>query len=230
MMSDVRTLSDVREQPNAGHVRASDDQEKLRHDSRTLSGSPRCDGVESLLHQGWRWVLEVLLLVTLFFIYAGDSAPMVNEAHYLVKAKNYWDPGWCSQDIFVASDKVHTTFYFLFGWPTKFCSLTQTAWLGRLAGWVLLAVGLQRLSWGLFRKSFVSLAIAVLWISGVEYGNLAGEWVIGGIEAKVPAYGLILFFIEASHEIHRQPWKKVACFCLKQCQSSSRRLTQIALE
>ena len=153
------------------------------------SGGNRVEPVSTL---GWRWGLEVFLLLGLFFIYAGNSAPMVNEAHYLVMAKNYWDPGWCSHDIFVASAKVHTTFYFLFGWPTKYLSLTQTAWLGRLVGWLLLAVGLQRLSSVLFYQSFLSLALAVLWIAGVEYGNLAGEWVVGGIEAKVPAYGLIL--------------------------------------
>ncbi|MDB4759630.1 hypothetical protein OAG34_00305 [bacterium] len=198
-MSDARTQSDVRSQSNAGQPPASDQQPVSRESSQTLPGSAVAvarghdgDGIVSTPPQGWRRVVEVLLLMTLFFIYAGDSAPMVNEAHYLVKAKNYWDPGWCSEDMFVASAKVHTTFYVLFGWPTKYLSLTQTAWLGRLVGWLLLAIGLQRLSWGVFRQSFVSPAVAVLWIAGVEYGNLAGEWVVGGIEAKVPAYGLIL--------------------------------------
>lgn len=150
------------------------------------------DHVQRVPRRGWLGAAEVILLVGLFFVYAGDSAPMVNEAHYLVKAKNYWDPAWCSQDMFVSSEKVHTTFYLLFGWPTKYLTLTQTAWLGRLVGWVLLAIGLQRLSMSLFRRSFVAPVVAVLWIAGVEYGNLAGEWVVGGIEAKVPAYGLVL--------------------------------------
>lgn len=163
----------------------------------SASGGVGNDGDEgerqgALASQGWRWGVEILLLLALFFVYAGDSAPMVNEAHYLVKAKNYWNPEWCKQDMFVASAKAHTTFYVLFGWPTKYVTLAQTAWLGRLVGWLLLAFGLQRLSWVVFRRSFFSLAIAVLWIAGIEYGNLAGEWVVGGIEAKVPAYGLIL--------------------------------------
>ncbi len=155
--------------------------------------------------QAWRGGLEILLLVALFFVYAGDSAPMVNEAHYLVKAKNYWNPEWCNQDMFVASDKVHTTFYVLFGWPTKYLTLEQTAWLGRLVGWLLLAIGLQRLSWVLFRRAFLSIAVAVLWIAGVEFGNLAGEWVVGGIEAKVPAYGLVLLAL-ASLVQRRWAW------------------------
>ena len=141
---------------------------------------------------GWQILVEVVLLVSLFFAYAGDAAPMVNEAHYLVKAKNFWDPAWCNKDMFVASGKVHTTFYTLFGWPTQYVSLETTAWIGRLLGWVMLAFGLQRLAWALFGRAFLSVAVAVMWIAGIEYGNLAGEWVVGGIEAKVPAYGLML--------------------------------------
>ncbi|MCG8652893.1 MAG: hypothetical protein MI861_23840, partial [Pirellulales bacterium] len=108
---------------------------------------------------------------------------MVNEAHYLVKAKNFWQPEWCEQDLFVASGKAHTTFYALFGWPTRWFSLATTAWLGRLVGWLLLAVGLQRLCWVLCRQRYASLLVATIWIAGMEYGNLAGEWVVGGIEA-----------------------------------------------
>jgi hypothetical protein len=203
-------MIDSRTQSSDGVMPVSDDREATDADSpgasiSNVSGSGRSvpdadtannrdDGVclELLPPQGWRWGLEIVLLLGLFFVCAGDSAPMVNEAHYLVKAKNYWNPEWCSQDMFVASDKVHTTFYALFGWPTTFLTLAQTAWLGRFVGWLLLGIGLQRLSWVLFRRSFLSLAIAVLWTAGVEYGNLAGEWVVGGIEAKVPAYGLIL--------------------------------------
>ena len=198
-MSDVRKQPDLRKRSSDGQRPTPGDHasanECLQASPDSGVSVPQGRGgavVESASFRGWRWALEVALLVGLFFIYAGDSAPMVNEAHYLVKAKNFWDPGWCSHDMFVASDKVHTTFYVLFGWPTKYLSLTQTAWLGRVVGWLLLAIGLQRLSWVVFRRSFVAPAVAVLWIAGVEYGNLAGEWVVGGIEAKVPAYGLIL--------------------------------------
>ena len=27
-----------------------------------------------------------------FVLYAGDPAPAINEAHYLAKAKNFWQP------------------------------------------------------------------------------------------------------------------------------------------
>ena len=142
----------------------------------------------------------------LFFVYAGDPPPMVNEAHYLAKAKNYWDPAWCRNDLFVASEKAHTTFYALWGWPTLFASLETVAWVGRTAGWLMLAVGLQQLSRQLLQKPWFSVAAAVVWIAGIEYGNLAGEWVVGGIEAKVPAYGLMLLAL--SRLVARQ-WNQV---------------------
>jgi hypothetical protein len=152
------------------------------------------------------FVVELILLVALMFCYAGDIPPMVNEAHYLVKAKNYWQPEWCQADLFAASGKAHTTFYFLFGWPTLFVSLETTAWIGRIVGWTIMAVGLQRLCCKLLRRPLASLGVAILWIVGVEYGNLAGEWVVGGIEAKVPAYGLVLLGLS---EMVDRKWQRV---------------------
>ena len=136
---------------------------------------------------------EVCLLMMLFFVYAGDPPPMVNEAHYLVKAKNFWDPQWCSRDLFAASGKAHTTFYALFGWPSRYTSLEVTAWIGRAIAWLMLALGLRRLSWRMIARPWICVGVAALWIAGIERGNLAGEWVVGGIEAKVPAYALVLW-------------------------------------
>jgi hypothetical protein len=142
----------------------------------------------------------------LFFVYAGDPAPMVNEAHYLVKAKNFWDASWCQNDLFASSGKAHTTFYFLMGWPTQFVSLSATAWIGRVIGWMLLAIGLQRLTAKLIPAAYACLVVAVVWIAGIEHGNLAGEWIVGGIEGKVPAYGFVLLALAAM--VDRQ-WNRV---------------------
>ena len=156
---------------------------------------------------GTLWLLcEIALLMALFFVYAGDPAPMVNEAHYLVKAKNFWDSGWCSGDLFAASGKAHTTFYVVFGWLTQFTSLSMAAWIGRWIGWALLAIGLQRLSWRMLPVPLASLGVATIWIAAIEHGNLAGEWVVGGIEAKVPAYGFVLL---ALSEMVDRRWNRV---------------------
>ena len=134
-----------------------------------------------------------MTLMALFFVVAGDPAPSINEAHYLVKAKNFWDPSWCQNDLFAASGKAHTTFYWLLGWPTRWVSLDATAWIGRMVGWGIIAAGLIAFCGAAGIRGAVVLVVATVWVTGVFYCNLAGEWVIGGIEAKVPAYGLVLF-------------------------------------
>lgn len=173
---------------------------------RSQSETELASGVSPARLPRWQAVVEVLLLLAIFFVYAGDLPPKVNEAHYLVKAKNFWNPDWCQRDLFAASGKAHTTFYTLFGWPTLWFSLETTAWLGRCVGWLLLAFGLHRLCWNLLQRRYVSLSVALVWIASIEYGNLAGEWVIGGIEAKVPAYGLILL---ALSELAARRWSRV---------------------
>ncbi|WP_047812419.1 DUF6798 domain-containing protein [Rhodopirellula islandica] len=150
---------------------------------------------------GWSW----LALMGVCFLYAGDAAPGVNEAHYLVKAKNFWQPDWCVNDLFASSGKAHTTYYWLFGWPTQFVSLNATAWIGRIAGWSILAAGLLRLTRAMQMPPMSSVWVLILWILGIQHGNLAGEWVVGGIEAKVPAYGLVLFGLS---EIVQRRWSR----------------------
>ena len=151
-------------------------------------------------------IVETALLTMLFFAYAGDLAPMVNESHYMVKAKNHWQPDFCHSDLFASSAKAHWTFYVLFGFPTQFLSLTQATWVGRVVGWTLLAFGLQRLCWAVQPIRFLCLAVAVVWIAGIEFCDLAGEWVVGGIEAKVPAYGFILLGLSQMVQRH---WGRV---------------------
>jgi hypothetical protein len=151
-----------------------------------------------------RWIVLATLL-GLFFVFAGDSPPGVNEAHYFVKAKNYWNPQWLAEDIFAASGNAHSTFFFLFGWPTNLTSLYATAWLGRIVGWMILGWGLIRFTRSITGRHWDAIAVACLWISGVYYGNLAGEWIIGGIEAKVPAYGLVLLGLS---EVVERRWSR----------------------
>jgi len=135
---------------------------------------------------------EMLLIVGLFFLYAGGPTPGVNEAHYLAKAKHYWDPTWCAGDIFLGSADAHAVFYWTIGWLTLAMPLDAVAWTGRIAGWVLLAWSWQRLSWTLVPRRYVSILTAAWFIMLVDRFNLAGEWAVGGVEAKVFAYAFLL--------------------------------------
>jgi len=135
---------------------------------------------------------EVLLVVAFFFAVAGIAPPAINEAHYFAKSKNYWNPNWCARDLFASSGNPHLLFHLTFGAFTSWLSLEASAWVGRLIGWTIIAIGLRALTVAITDRPLAVLAVALIWLAGVDGFNLAGEWVIGGIEGKVPAYGFLL--------------------------------------
>jgi hypothetical protein len=141
----------------------------------------------------WKRVLgEVLFILAIFFIYAGTTPPSANEAHYFAKARHYWDPDWCPADVFLNSADAHLVFYWTFGWLTTTGSLAWATWISRLAIWSLLAVAWQRLSWAVLPWRLASVWTAALAVMLMDRFHLAGEWMVGGAEAKGVAYALVL--------------------------------------
>lgn len=142
-----------------------------------------------------------------FFVAAGDVAPLLNEAHYLCRLKHFWDPAYCRGDLFLESPDAHFTVVWLFGWVTRLMSLEATAWAGRILSWVLLAVGWQRLVGRITPVAMMAPLAALLLVFTTRQGHFAGEWVIGGFEAKTLAYGLVLFaLVEAIDNRWNRAW------------------------
>ncbi len=164
------------------------------------------DGSRDQRPSRWTAICEVLLVVGVFFVYAGDPSPGINESHYLVLAKNFWQPQWCSEDLFAASDKPHILYHTTVGALTQVFSLNTTAWIARIIAWSLLAVGLRAVCRAVTDRDFACVLVAVVWIAGIDWFNFAGEWVVGGIEAKVPAYALVLL---AMSQMARGRWVRV---------------------
>src|SRR5688572_21514817 len=135
---------------------------------------------------------EVALIALVFFTLAGDPPPHVNESHYLCRAKHFWDPAWCAGDMFLESADTQILFIWLFGWITKWASLSTTAWIGRLLAWALVAWAWQKLSWRLVPVRMASVLSAALFVTLNAQAQLAGEWIVGGVEAKTFAYALVL--------------------------------------
>ena len=81
----------------------------------------------------WTAAAEIMLIFLLFFLYAGWPPPDVNEAHYVAKAKHYWQPDWCPTDHFLASADAHLVFYWTFGWLTRLAPLASVASYSELA-------------------------------------------------------------------------------------------------
>jgi hypothetical protein len=135
---------------------------------------------------------EVLLIFLVFFVVGGEPVPHVNEPHYLCRLKHAWNPDWCAGDLFLESTDAHLVFVWAFAWFTEWLSLTALAWLGRVAVWLALAWAWQRLSWQLVPKAFCAVLSAATWLTLIAQGHLAGEWVVGGLEAKCIAYVAVL--------------------------------------
>jgi hypothetical protein len=144
------------------------------------------------------WVLlEIALVLGLFVMQAGWPAPDVNEPHYLGKAKHFWNPDWAKGDFFFESADTHWIFYFVCGGLTRWLSLAQVAWLGRLTTWLLLAAAWQRLCRAVVGRSGWAVPSAALFLAFNVGCHLAGEWVVGGFEAKGLAYALVFAALTA---------------------------------
>lgn len=184
------------------------------HRSAQLGDTNHSDGIEcpgQLEHtpdrrDGWQRFVETLIVFVCFAAFAGQIPPDINESHYLTKAKHFWDPEWVAGDIFLESSFAHWFFYMIAGWLTQFMSLSSVAWTGRLVTWALLAFGWQRFSWSVAPARWMSVVAALFFLLLNDQFHLAGEWVVGGFEAKGIAYFFVLL---ALGSMTRRRWQWV---------------------
>lgn len=156
----------------------------------------------------------ILLILLIAGSFAADSlirfpVPGTNEPHYLCKAKHYWNPQWCADDFFLESSNAHRLFYQVVGFFTQWLTLTQTAVLGRLTACLLLAIGWYRLLRLLSSGIWSPLIAAWMYLGLAAIGNFSGEWVIGGIESKVFAYGFLFLAVANGCE---QSWNRAGIY------------------
>lgn len=145
----------------------------------------------------WRRSIEVAAITALFAAAGAWPVPDVNETVYLTKARHAADPGYAAGDFFLETPDAHGVFYLLLGPLAASVSLETAAWIGRIAGWLALAVGFHHLSLPMLggasaRGTWTRIAAAALFSAGLRFTSAAGEWVIGGCEAKVFAWALVL--------------------------------------
>jgi len=153
--------------------------------------------------RAWLWLLALGLMFCALSI---GLAPGVNEAHYLAKARHFWQPDWCPRDIFLASSHVHLVFYTLFGWSTCWLPLSWVAYLGRAFCCFHLAWAWRRLSLTVVPHEWLSVLTAALAMVGITYGNAAGEWILGGVEAKSFAFPWVVLGLAA---LAAGDWRRV---------------------
>jgi hypothetical protein len=153
----------------------------------------------------WRILVEIALIFMVFFIEGAWPVPDVNEPHYLGKAIHYWNPNWIEGDFFLDSKDTHVVFYLAFGWLSLWLTPITLAWTGRIITWWLLAWSWRRMSFALLPKPGWSIITAALFAMLLERFHMAGEWVVGGIEAKGFAYVLVFLGLEA---LVRNRWNR----------------------
>ena len=146
---------------------------------------------------GWKIAAEVSLVFLVFFIQGAVPVPEVNEPYYLGKAIHFWNPHWAASDFFLNTADCHKVFYFTFGWLALWLAPPALAWVGRLLTWALLAWAWRRLSFALVPRAWWALPTAVLLVVLTKWFPMAGEWIIGGVEAKGFAYVLVFLGLEA---------------------------------
>ena len=137
---------------------------------------------------GWFSVWLILLAAS----FSGTMIPGVNEPHYLCKARAFADSAWCDRDFFLTSSNAHYCFYVMLQPLILHLPFWGVAVVGRCVSLAIVAWGWLRLSRlsGLSNSQMLLAAAIMIVLS--RLGNFSGEWIIGGFESKVPAWGLIL--------------------------------------
>lgn len=150
------------------------------------------------------WCVTAAVAASLLaFAWMQSPVPGVNEAHYLCKARHYWDPSWCAGDLFLESTPAHCVFYQLAGWITQYWTLTQTAWILRVAGTLLLSHGWVQMARQFAGPGWAALWSAWLFVAQSVVVSFSGEWIVGGAESKVFAYGCVLWALAS---VGRRLW------------------------
>jgi hypothetical protein len=119
--------------------------------------------------------------------------PGAGEPYYLAMAKHTWAPDWCARDLLLGSLNTHYVFSYTFGLTTKWLGLTASAIAGRSVGLLLLSFSWVSLAKRLTTNPLHAVPALVLFLSLHQFQSLSGEWLVGGIEGKVPswAFGLL---------------------------------------
>ena len=135
---------------------------------------------------------EVAAILLLFAASGAWPLPDVNETVYLTKALHHVDPSYGRGDWFLETPDAHSIFYAVMGPILAACGLESGAWVGRWLGWLALAMGFRHAVVPLLSTAVGRLLAAALFALALRHTTAAGEWVIGGCEAKVFSWALVL--------------------------------------
>ncbi|MGL6337705.1 MAG: DUF6798 domain-containing protein [Waterburya sp.] len=142
-------------------------------------------------------VIVLIFLCLRLLLDSNMSGLVWNEVDVLPLAKQFVAPDWIPNDWYLNLEtNYRALFQVIFGWLIVHLGFLPTSIIGRLICYILVAWGIvllgQKLSLSL---SYLLLATIAVTYQGSLQGAIAGEWFVGGLEAKAVAYGLILLAI-----------------------------------
>lgn len=142
-------------------------------------------------HTGFM-VLAVMIFLSFKLLLVNImSEGISNEIDVLPLAKHYAEQTWISEDWYLNQPPSYRVlFQALFGNLAAAWGFLVTSLVGRLLCYGLVALGLVLISRKLGLSLPLLLLAVVLFLSNQSL--VAGEWIVGGLEAKSIAYSLIL--------------------------------------
>jgi len=153
-------------------------------------------GANPRLAQAWVQWMAVFAFLCFGFLFEGNMGS-VNEVDVLPLARQFANPDWIPQDWYL-NQAIGYRFLFsgLVGWMASAWGFLAASIVGRLLCYALISLGLVRIGRHLqLSLPFLLLAIALFLYGWQDQGMIAKEWIVGGLEAKSVAYGLVLLAI-----------------------------------
>jgi hypothetical protein len=151
----------------------------------------------------WLPIVILVAFVSLHCLLNGNLG-QVNETNILPFARQHIDSSWLPNDWYLNQPPGYRVpFIAIFGRMAATFGFLPTSIIGRLLGYTLITSALVFLSRQL-KLQFVLLLVAIALFLNINtgfsdmtgaQGSVAREWLFGGIEPKIPAYGLILYAI-----------------------------------
>jgi len=140
---------------------------------------------------------KTIVLVVVFFslgFLLKENMGYNNEIHFLPLAKQYGNPSWVPGDFYYNSPPSYRLLFLqLFAPLTILFGFLATSIIGRLIGYTFIATAIVFLTQKLELKlPSLLLALTLFLYLNPKQSMIAQEWLIGGIESKVFAYGFLL--------------------------------------
>jgi Domain of unknown function (DUF6798) len=154
------------------------------------------------------WILgfPLLFLITLVFFFKFNIGD--NEIDVIPYAKSIYSGDWLKNDWYLNLKILHRYFFsYPVGFFVKNFGFIETIFVGRIISYILIAISLNVLIKSVKSKSysFLFYFAIILFYRFFPYGIGAGEWLVGGFESKVFAYGFAI--LSLSSFLHKQHQK-----------------------